>query len=70
MIWPEGFFTDGQGAAIEGLCSGVLPLIVQKQRQVVEAGGHSRMIWPEGFFTDGQGAAIEGLCSGVLPLFP
>jgi ParB family chromosome partitioning protein len=26
MIWPKGFFTDGQRAEIEGLCCGVLPL--------------------------------------------
>jgi hypothetical protein len=26
MIWPKGFFAHSQGAAIKGLCRGVLPL--------------------------------------------
>ena len=44
MIWPEGFFTDGQGAAIEGLCCGVTPLDIQKECKVVEANGDIGMI--------------------------
>jgi hypothetical protein len=46
MIWAKGFFTDGQGAAIEGLSCGVLALGLKKHRQIVEAGGHIRMICP------------------------
>ena len=59
---------DGQGALVEGLGGGVVPLRLQQPRQVVEGLGSIGVLLAQHPLADGQGALVEGLGSGVVPL--
>ena len=63
-----GLLQDAQRLFVERLGLGVLALIVVERRQVVEAGGHTRMLRPQGRLLNRQRPFVEGLGLGVLAL--
>jgi hypothetical protein len=61
MVRPQRLLADGQRTLVERLGLGVLPLVVIKHGQTVEAPGHIGMVLPQRRLPDGQRLLVQRL---------
>jgi hypothetical protein len=69
-VGPQRLFLNRQGALVERLGLGVLPLGRIEARQAVEALRHGGMGGPQHLFPNRQGALVERFGLGIFPLGP
>ena len=68
MVWAEGFFVNGEGAAEERFGGCEIAPGFQQSSKIIEICGHIRMVWAESFFVDGEGASEKRFNGCEIPL--
>ena len=68
MARAQHGFADVQGLLVEGPSSGVVPLRLQQQGQVVQALSGVGVALAQDGLAEGQGLLVEGPGPGVVPL--
>jgi len=64
--WPECLLEHPKGELQEWASGGILALVRQQQRQVVQAGGSFGMLRPERLLTNGEGDTRDGYYGPLL----
>ena len=68
MVWAEGFFVNGEGAAEERFGGCEIALGLQQSGKIIEICGHIGMVWAERFFVDSEGASEKRFSGCEIPL--